>query len=127
MALAAPLCFPLGVALRYGEPVVPFLAAILTTVVAGTGFRELPGSPGELGPREAVLGVSLIWLLVAAVVAIPFYVAGTDVLGHPVDAMFEALGGAASTVLDIGPAFGDAGPTAHTSASRSPRGWQWSS
>ena len=86
MALAAPPCFPLGVALRYGEPVVPFLAAILTTVVAGT-----------------------------------------DVLGHPVDAMFEALGGAASTVLDIGPAVGDAGPTAHTLASRSPRGWQWSS
>ena len=91
--LAIPLCFPLGVAVYYGEPLVPFLAAIVVTLSVGGGFRQLPGAPGELGPREAFLGVWLIWLLVAVVGAVPFYVAGTGTIAHPVDAMFESMSG----------------------------------
>ena len=95
--LVVPLCFPLGVAVYYGEPVVPFVSAILATLAVGGAFRQLPGTPGELGPREAFLGVSLIWLLVAAVGAVPFYVVGTGILAHPVDAMFESMSGLTTT------------------------------
>jgi trk system potassium uptake protein TrkH len=95
--LAAPLCFPLAVALYYGEATVPFLAAIAVTLVAGTAMRKLPGDPGDLEAREAFLAVSLIWLLVAAVGAIPFYVSGTGILAHPVDAMFESMSGLTTT------------------------------
>lgn len=76
---------------------MPFLAAIATTVVAGGTLQRLPGEPGELGVREAFLGVSLIWLLVAVVGAIPFYVAGTGVLAHPVEALFESMSGLTTT------------------------------
>jgi trk system potassium uptake protein TrkH len=95
--LAGPLCFPLAVALYYGESSVPFLAAIAVTLLVGATMRNLPGDPGDLGPREAFLAVSLIWLLVAAVGAIPFYVAGTGILAHPVDAMFESMSGLTTT------------------------------
>ncbi|MFT4884225.1 MAG: trk system potassium uptake protein TrkH [Natronomonas sp.] len=95
--LAGPLSFPLALAVYYGESLVPFLAAIGVTILVGLVMRELPGDPGNLGPREAFLAVSLIWLLVAAVGAIPFYVAGTGVLSHPVDAMFEAMSGLTTT------------------------------
>ncbi|MEF8807454.1 TrkH family potassium uptake protein [Natronomonas sp.] len=95
--LAGPLSFPLALAVYYGESLVPFLAAIAVTLLVGLAMRELPGDPGNLGPREAFLAVSLIWLLVAAVGAIPFYVAGTGILSHPVDAMFEAMSGLTTT------------------------------
>ena len=48
--LAAPLCFPLAVAVYYGDPVVPFLAAILTTLAVGGALRHLLDDPGEIGP-----------------------------------------------------------------------------
>jgi trk system potassium uptake protein TrkH len=95
--LAGPLCFPLLVALYYGESTVPFLAAIAVTVVLGWSLRALPGEPGELGPREAFLAVALIWFLVAAVGAVPFFVAGVGIIAHPVDAMFEAMSGLTTT------------------------------
>ncbi|QLD90945.1 TrkH family potassium uptake protein [Natronomonas salina] len=95
--VSVPLGIPLFVALYYGDPIVPFLAAIAVTVLAGAALRRLPGEPGELGAREAFLGVSLIWLLVAVVGAVPFYVAGTGVLAHPVDALFESMSGLTTT------------------------------
>jgi trk system potassium uptake protein TrkH len=95
--LVGPLCFPLAVAVYYGESAVPFLAAIAVTLTAGAAMRTLPGDPGDLGPREAFLAVSLIWLLVATVGAIPFYIAGTGILAHPVDAMFESMSGLTTT------------------------------
>ncbi|CAI50543.1 Trk-type transport system (probable substrate potassium) [Natronomonas pharaonis DSM 2160] len=95
--LAAPLCFPLVLAVWYGEALVPFLAAIAVTLALGASLRTLPGDPGNLGPREAFLAVALIWLLVAAVGAIPFIVAGVGTIAHPVNAMFESMSGLTTT------------------------------
>jgi len=95
--LAVPLSFPLFVAVWYGEPVVPFLAAIAASLLVGGGLRALPGTPGTLGPREAFLAVAVIWLLVAAVGAIPFVVASTGTVAHPVNALFEAMSGLTTT------------------------------
>ena len=95
--VSVPLVFPLAVALYYGDQLVPFLTAIAVTVLAGGALRTLPGEPGELGAREAFLGVSLIWLLVAVVGAVPFYIAGTGVFTHPIDALFESMSGLTTT------------------------------
>lgn len=99
--LAVPLSFPLGVAVLYREPLTPFFAAIAITVLIGGAFRELPGDPGDLGPREAFLAVALIWLLVAVVGAVPFLVSGRGQLAHPVNAMFESMSGLTTTGATI--------------------------
>ncbi|OYR55198.1 TrkH family potassium uptake protein [Halorubrum halodurans] len=96
-ALVVPLSFPLLVALYYGESLFPFLAAIAVTLAVGTLFRRLGDSEVNLGPREAFLAVALIWLLVAAVGAVPFVVAGVGTIAHPVNAMFEAMSGLTTT------------------------------
>ncbi len=95
--LAIPLSFPLFIAVLYGESVVPFIAAIVATVVVGGGFRWLPGDPGNLGAREAFLAVAMIWLLVALVGAIPFVVAANGTIAHPINAVFEAMSGLTTT------------------------------
>jgi len=95
--LAVPLAFPLLVAVWYGEPLLPFIAAIATTLALGGVFRSLPGDPGDLGPREAFLAVAVIWLLVAAIGAIPFVVAATGTIAHPINAIFEAMSGLTTT------------------------------
>jgi len=96
-ALSIPLAFPLLVAFYYGESPVPFLAAIAVTLALGAAFRSVGDPEVNLGPREAFLAVALIWLLVAAVGAIPFVVAGVGTVAHPVNAMFEAMSGLTTT------------------------------
>ena len=95
--LAAPLSFPLAIAVWYGESVLPFAVAIAATLALGGAFRALPGDPGDLGPREAFLAVAVIWFLVAAVGAIPFVVAGVGTVAHPINAMFESMSGLTTT------------------------------
>ncbi len=95
--LTVPLTFPLLVALYYGESPLPFLAAMVTTVALGAGLRYLRDPDDDLGPREAFLAVATIWLLVAAVGAVPFLVAGVGTIAHPVNAMFESMSGLTTT------------------------------
>ena len=95
--LSVPLAFPLVLALFYGESLLPFLVAIVTTLTLGGGMAYLDDPEEDLGPREAFLAVALIWFLVAAVGAIPFVVAGQGTIAHPVNAMFEAMSGLTTT------------------------------
>jgi trk system potassium uptake protein TrkH len=95
--LAIPLCFPLLLAVGYGEPVAPFLLAIAATLVVGSGFELLEDDGARLGPREALLTVALTWLLVALVGAIPFVVAGQGTIAHPINAAFESMSGITTT------------------------------
>ena len=96
--LAVPLCFPLLVAIYYGESVIPFLVTIAVTVTIGLLFEQLDADEnGRLGPREALLMVALTWFLVALVGAIPFVVAGRGTIGHPINAMFESMSGLTTT------------------------------
>lgn len=94
--LAIPLAAPLLLAVYYGEPLAPFLVAILATIVVGFGM-DLMGTDGELYAREAFLAVSLIWFLIAVIGAIPFVVAGDGVTAHPVNALFESMSGITTT------------------------------
>jgi trk system potassium uptake protein TrkH len=97
LSLSVPLLFPLVVAVYYGESVVPFVAAIVTTIAVGGAMRIVGDREENLGPREAFLAVSSIWFLVAAVGAIPFVVAGVGTTASPIDALFESMSGLTTT------------------------------
>lgn len=94
--LAIPLTFPLVIAIYYGEPVEPFLVTIAATLILAFGMNAL-SAEGDLNVRETFLAVSLIWLLVAIIGAIPFLVAGNGTTAHPINAFFESMSGITTT------------------------------
>ncbi|MFD1684428.1 TrkH family potassium uptake protein [Halobellus litoreus] len=106
--LAVPLCFPLLVALYYGESVAPFLATIALTVTVGVGLQRLDPDP-DLRTREGLLMVSLTWAVVAVVGAVPYLIEAhglpmvvapphpESTLGNPVNALFESTSGFTTT------------------------------
>jgi len=95
-ALAVPLAATGAVALRYGEPVVPFLVPATLSLAVGVGLERLEPAP-ELGAREAFLMVSSTWLGVALVGTLPFVLAGTGVFADPLNALFESMSGITTT------------------------------
>ena len=93
--LSGTMLIPLGVAVIYGEAVWVFVASILVTLLVGAGLEQLDTDP-DIGPREALLLVSLAWLAAAVVGAIPYVLAGygtTSTLAHPINALFESMSG----------------------------------
>jgi trk system potassium uptake protein TrkH len=94
--LWVPLLLPLAIAVYDGTDAVPFLAPMLGTVAAGLGLERLTDR-SDLRAREALLMVSLTWLSVALVGAVPFVLAGEGTLARPVDALFESMSGITTT------------------------------
>ncbi|MFC6940861.1 TrkH family potassium uptake protein [Salinirubellus sp. GCM10025818] len=94
-ALAVPLVLSAAVALLYRESTLPFLAPAAGSLVIGLGLERLPRQ--DIGIREAFLMVSLTWLVVAFVGAVPFYLVGTGVFGSTVNAVFESMSGITTT------------------------------
>ena len=98
--------FPAALALGYGEPFWPFLAAGAIAALVGTALERLGGGNLALvGSREGYLVVALTWLLAAGFGALPFLFSGDPQLDRPVDALFEAMSGftttGASVVVDV--------------------------
>ncbi|QIO22654.1 TrkH family potassium uptake protein [Haloarcula sp. JP-L23] len=93
--LVVPLAVPVLVALAYGESPVPYLVAIGVTLVVGTALVQFERD--RIHDREAFLTVSLVWLGIAVVGAIPLYVEGTGVFASPVNALFEGMSGITTT------------------------------
>jgi trk system potassium uptake protein TrkH len=108
--LAVTMLLPLGVSLLYGEDTLAFLVSI--AVVAAIGVTlERAESDVDLGPREAILFVSLAWGTVAVVGTIPYLVAGfgtestvglstgsaTAVANSVTNALFESMSGFTTT------------------------------
>ena len=82
---------PIAVALWYGESVWIFVAA--GAITSGLGFaieRATAGASERVGVREGFLVVSATWLLAAGFGALPYLLSGSEQLGSPVDAYFEA-------------------------------------
>ena len=88
---------PAAVALGYGEPVWPFLAAGGIGVAAGVALERLAPAGERVGMREGFLVVSLAWLVVAALGALPYLFSGEEQLDRPLDAYFEAMSGFTTT------------------------------
>lgn len=94
--LSIPLAFPLALAIYYGEPMHPFVLAIIISVGLGLGCDAI-ARDGDLYAREAFLAISLIWFVVAVIGAIPFITAGHGVTASPINALFESMSGITTT------------------------------
>ena len=66
---------PAAVAVGYGEPVWPFLGSAAITFALGLGLQRLTTGRERIGAREGFLVVSVLWLLVAALGALPYLLA----------------------------------------------------
>ncbi|MFC6862943.1 TrkH family potassium uptake protein [Halomicroarcula sp. GCM10025817] len=102
--LAVPLTIPLATAVLYGEDPVPYLAAIAVALAVGTALAQFRRE--GIYDREAFLAVSLSWLSIALVGAIPFVLEGTGVFASPVNALFESMSGITTTGATVVRDFG---------------------
>ncbi|MEF8779937.1 MAG: TrkH family potassium uptake protein [Haloferacaceae archaeon] len=97
--LSGTMLVPLAVAFVYGDDVVVFLASIAFALGIGVALEQLSGET-DLGPREALLFVVLVWGTIAIVGSIPYVLAGygtESTLGHPINALFESMSGFTTT------------------------------
>jgi len=94
--LTVPLALPLGLAVLDGDPLVPFLVPMAITLTAGVGLERLE-TEKAMYTREAYLMVSLSWLCVGLLGALPFVLAGDGVLATPINAVFESISGITTT------------------------------
>jgi trk/ktr system potassium uptake protein len=94
--LSPAFLFPTAIAAGYGEPVWPFLVSAAVTAGFGLGLERVTSGKERIGAREGYMVVSLIWLLVAALGALPYLLYEAQ-LSNPVDALFESMSGFSTT------------------------------
>ena len=95
--LSLALVVPAAVAIGYGETPVPFL---LTGAIVGAGgwlLERFTRGASTLRAREGFLIVSLVWVVAAAVAALPYLLSGEGQLDRPLDAYFEGMAGFTTT------------------------------
>ena len=95
--LALATLVPAAVAVVAGEPPWPFLLAGVITGVVGTALERLTAGDHDVRAREGFLIVSLVWLVAAAIAALPYLLSGESQLDRPVDAYFEGMAGFTTT------------------------------
>jgi trk system potassium uptake protein len=89
--------FPAAIALGYGESALPFVAASGIAAVVGFGLETMTRGRHRIGAREGFLVVSLLWLVIAALGAVPYLMSGDSQLTSPIDAYFESMSGFTTT------------------------------
>ena len=97
--LAATMLIPLFVAVVYTEDIWVFVLSIVIVTTVGFTLEQIDTEP-DLGPREALLFVSLAWIMAAVVGMIPYLLAGygtASTLADPVNALFESMSGFTTT------------------------------
>jgi trk system potassium uptake protein TrkH len=95
--LSLATLIPAGVALGYGEPVWPFLAAGALAGGIGGGIALATRGDHRLNVREGFLVVSLTWLAAAALGALPYIFSGDPQVDRVIDAYFEGMSGFSTT------------------------------
>ncbi|MFB6287047.1 MAG: TrkH family potassium uptake protein [Candidatus Bipolaricaulia bacterium] len=85
---------PAGVALYYGEPVLPWMGVLALTVGLGTALRSVTHGSRHLTMREGFFVVGVSWLAIALFGSVPYLLIGP--LGV-VDALFESMSGFTTT------------------------------
>ncbi len=96
----APL-FPAALAIGYGEPFWPFLAAGAIVALAGLALERIGRGAPPIGFREGFFVVAVTWLAAAALGALPYLLSGEPQLHRPVDAYFEAMSGFTTTGASV--------------------------
>ncbi|HEX2292710.1 MAG TPA: potassium transporter TrkG, partial [Gaiellaceae bacterium] len=99
--LSLTFLYPAGIALGYGEPVWPFLAAAAVSAAVGYGLELTTRGAEGVGPREGFLVITVLWALVAALGSLPYLFSGEEQLGSPIDAYFESMSGFSGTSASV--------------------------
>lgn len=100
--LSLAFILPMAIAFRDGTSIVPFLIPMLISLLFGLPLRSIEKNP-EIGVKDAFLLVSLAWMAVACIGALPYILEGKGSLANPVNALFESMSGfttTGATVLD---------------------------
>ncbi len=100
---AGLLLAPLAVAAVYHESLTPFLLTILIALL-GAGLLFLLGRrhTGTLHPREGFVSVTLSWVVISLVGALPFVFSGA--IPNYISALFEIISGFTTTGASVLPA-----------------------
>lgn len=99
-ALSVTLLVPAIMALAYGEPIVPFLAALAVgAAFAAVGLVATRGARAAT-TSEGVLVVALAWVFATVVGAVPYLVDAGQV-GRVPDALFETMSGFTTTGASV--------------------------
>ena len=98
---ACCMLLPILVCFIYGESPMPFVLTIAILLAVGGILSALPAS-NHFFPREGFFAVGLIWLLISAFGALPFWFSGY--FPTYVDCLFEAASGFTTTGASILPA-----------------------
>jgi trk system potassium uptake protein len=88
---------PIAVAVGYGETPVPFVLTGVLVGGAGWLVERLTRGSRVLQAREGFLIVSLVWVVAAAIAALPYLLSGEGQLDRPIDAYFEGMAGFTTT------------------------------
>ncbi len=100
---AGLLAAPLAVAAIYGESPWPFLWTIALALAAGGLLLALGRKKtGTLHPREGFVSVTLSWVVISLVGALPFVFSGA--IPNYVSALFEIISGFTTTGASVLPA-----------------------
>ena len=97
--LSVTMAVPLLIAVIYGEDIWVFALSIVGVAAFGIALERIDPDP-DLGPSEALVFVTLAWLVAAVAGAVPYILAGTgttSTLANPVNALFESMSGFTTT------------------------------
>ncbi|ELY94194.1 cation transporter [Natrialba hulunbeirensis JCM 10989] len=95
--LSIAFVVPIVTALLYGgEDLWVFVVSMVGTAGFGLLLRRLDPNPTP-GAREAFFVVAFTWLFAAIFGALPYVLAGTGAIAHPVNALFESMSGFTTT------------------------------
>ena len=99
---AGLLLAPTAVAAIYGESLSPFLWTILISLLAATVLYLIGRKhTGTLHPREGFVSVTLSWLVISLVGALPFVYSGA--IPNYISALFEIISGFTTTGASVLP------------------------
>ncbi len=102
LLLGIAILIPIIISLIYHEPqyIVPFLSAAIVTMLFGAIGRKLFKKEGSMSLKVAMVFSTLIWLIVCALSALPYYFSGE--LSY-LNAYFEAMSGFTTTGFSMYP------------------------
>lgn len=87
---------PVIVAIYSSKNLIAFIIPLILSLSLGLVLRNI-SREREITVREAFFLVSITWLVVAFIGALPYIIAGEGVLADPVNAFFESMSGFTTT------------------------------
>jgi trk system potassium uptake protein TrkH len=104
LVASVSLLFPLLVAIYYRENPFPFLLTFFLTALVGLCLSRFRSSDSFFS-REGFFSVGLIWVLMGALGALPFWfysgIAGDPAFSSYIDCLFESISGFTTTGASI--------------------------